>query len=58
MVDAWEDFIGKVEVPSPGEAIVSSTIAWFKDKLQVAYPVLAEGYSEILRESDCGQPSC
>ena len=46
MTESWEEFLKKVENPSPGEAVVNATIAWFKDKLQVAHPSLAEGYSE------------
>ncbi|CAK9081063.1 unnamed protein product [Durusdinium trenchii] len=39
----WPDLLKKVEDPSPGEAVVATTISWFTDKLNVAFPGLAEG---------------
>ena len=47
---SWDDFVKKVEDPSPGEDVVVATISWFKDQLKVASPALAEGYTEKLIE--------
>ena len=46
MASSWEEFVAKVEDPSPGEAVVDATIKWFRDVLKVPHPALAEGYTE------------
>ena len=46
MTESWEDFLTKVEVPSPGDAVIKAAATFFKDKLQIAHPALAEGYAE------------
>ena len=42
----WEEFLQKIEDPSPGEAVVKATIEWFKDVLKIESPLLAEGYTK------------
>ena len=46
MASTWEEFLQKIEDPSPGEAVVKATIEWFKDVLKIESPLLAEGYTE------------
>lgn len=48
MASTWGEFLKQVEDPSPGEVVVAATIRWFNDVLQVASPLLAEGYTESL----------
>ena len=46
MASTWQDFLAKVETPSPGDAVLTAVTKWFTETLQVSNPELAEGYTE------------